>query len=85
MYAYCLCMYVCMYDRFIQTYGTHILVGMGIGGQDIICVKQKSSSTISPTELRGHLEDLGDCLFLDGASPSLPERKTKDGKQKVKF
>ncbi|KAI3738820.1 hypothetical protein L2E82_29001 [Cichorium intybus] len=69
--------------RFIQTYGTHILVGMGIGGQDIICVKQKPSSTISPTELRGHLEDLGDCLFLDGASPSLPERKTKDGKQKV--
>ncbi|CAH1441436.1 unnamed protein product [Lactuca virosa] len=69
--------------RFIQTYGTHILVGMGIGGQDIICVKQKPSSTISPTELRGHLEDLGDCLFLDGASPSLPERKTKDGKQKI--
>ncbi|KAJ0793216.1 putative MACPF domain-containing protein CAD1/NSL1 [Helianthus annuus] len=68
--------------RFIQTYGTHIIVGMGVGGQDVICVKQKPSSTISPTELRGYLEDLGDCLFSDGASPSLPERKTKDGKRK---
>nr|XP_043610295.1 MACPF domain-containing protein At1g14780-like [Erigeron canadensis] len=69
--------------RFIQTYGTHIIVGMGVGGQDIICVKQKPSSTISATDLRGYLEDLGDCLFLDGASPNLPERKRKDGKQKV--
>lgn len=69
--------------RFIQTYGTHIIVGMGVGGQDVICVKQKPSSTISPAELRGYLEDLGDCLFSDGASPNLPERKRKDGKQKV--
>ncbi|XP_071720201.1 MACPF domain-containing protein At1g14780-like [Rutidosis leptorrhynchoides] len=69
--------------RFIQTYGTHIIVGMGVGGQDIICVKQKPSSTIQPAELRGYLDDLGDIIFSDGASPSLPERKSKDGKQKV--
>ncbi|GKB06571.1 hypothetical protein Tco_0834804 [Tanacetum coccineum] len=56
---------------FIQTYMTHIIVGMGVGGQDVICVKQKSSSTISTTDLRGYLEDLGDCMFSDGASPSL--------------
>lgn len=72
-----------MYGRFIQTYGTHIIVGMGVGGQDVICVKQKPSSTISPADLRGYLEDLGDCLFSDGASPSLPERKSKDSKKKV--
>lgn len=69
--------------RFIQTYGTHIIVGMGVGGQDVICVKQKPSSTMSPADLRGYLEDLGDCLFSDGASPSLPERKSKDSKKKV--
>lgn len=72
-----------MNGRFIQTYGTHIIVGVSVGGQDVLCVKQKPSSTISPAELRGYLEDLGDCLFSDGASPSLPERKTKDGKRKV--
>ncbi|MFS7916351.1 putative membrane attack complex component/perforin (MACPF) domain-containing protein [Helianthus anomalus] len=69
--------------RFIQTYGTHIIVGMAVGGQDLICVKQKPSSTISSAELRGYLDDLGDNLFSDGNSPSLLDRKTRNGKQKV--
>ena len=68
--------------RFIQTYVTHIVVGMAVGGQDVICVKQKPSSTIPPSELKGCLEDLGDILFSDGMNP-LQERKTKDGKKKV--
>ncbi|XP_027165467.1 MACPF domain-containing protein At1g14780-like [Coffea eugenioides] len=69
-------------SRFIQTYGTHIVVGMAVGGQDVICVKQKPSSTIPPSELKGCLEDLGDILFSDGMNP-LQERKTKDGKKKI--
>ncbi|PSS35911.1 MACPF domain-containing protein [Actinidia chinensis var. chinensis] len=70
-------------SRFIQTYGTHIIVGMAIGGQDLLCVRQKPSSvTIPPAELRGYLEDLGDCLFSDRMSPPLLE-KTRGGKQKV--
>ena len=71
------------YDRFIQTYGTHIIVGMAVGGQDLICVKQKPSSTIPSGELKRYIDDLGDSLFSDGRSPSLMERKTRDGKQKV--
>ncbi|KAL1328611.1 hypothetical protein HN51_038432 [Arachis hypogaea] len=70
-------------SRFIQTYGTHIVVGMAVGGQDVICVKQKHSSKISPGDLRRHLEDLGDFLFSDVRSPSLLQRQTADGKQKV--
>lgn len=58
---------------------------MAVGGQDLICVKQKPSSTISPADLRGYLDDLGDSLFSDGRSPSLIERKTRDGRQKVMF
>ncbi|VFQ64582.1 unnamed protein product [Cuscuta campestris] len=69
-------------SRFIQTYGTHIIVGMGIGGQDLLCVKQKPSSSIPPAELKGYLDDLGDCLFSDGTS-SLPETSRRDGKIKV--
>jgi len=42
--------------RFIATYGTHIIVGMAVGGQDVICVKQKHSSKVSPGYLRRHLE-----------------------------
>lgn len=69
--------------RFIQTYGTHIIVGMAVGGQDLICVRQKPSSAIPPADLRRYLEDLGDYLFSDGKSPSFLERKTRDGKHKV--
>jgi hypothetical protein len=70
-------------SRFIQTYGTHIIVGMGVGGQDFLCIKQKPSSSIPAAELRAYLEDLGDSLFSEGKSPTLFERKTRDGKQKV--
>ncbi|CAI0397734.1 unnamed protein product [Linum tenue] len=73
----------CYPGRFIRTYGTHIIVGMAIGGQDVICVRQKHSSTIPPADLRKHLEDLGDFLFSDRKSPSLMQRNAKDGKQKV--
>ncbi|PIN24327.1 hypothetical protein CDL12_02942 [Handroanthus impetiginosus] len=69
-------------SRFIQTYGTHIVVGMGVGGQDLLCVKQRPSSPIPPAELKGYLEELGDCLFSDTNSPIL-ERKAKDNKTKV--
>lgn len=69
--------------RFIQSYGTHIIVGMAVGGQDLVCVRQKSSSPIPPADLRRHLEDLGDFLFSDSRSPSLMQRKTGDGKHKV--
>ncbi|CAI0453108.1 unnamed protein product [Linum tenue] len=55
-----------MLSRFICTYGTHIIVGMAIGGQDVICVRQKHSSTIAPADIRKHLEDLGDFLFSGG-------------------
>lgn len=76
-------MLIILLGRFIQTYGTHIIVGMAVGGQDLICVRQKPSSVIPPADLRRYLEDLGDYLFSDGKSPSFLERKTRDGKHKV--
>ncbi|KAK7306396.1 hypothetical protein VNO77_44335 [Canavalia gladiata] len=70
-------------SRFIQTYGTHIIIGMAVGGQDVICIKQNHSSKIPPADLRSHLANLGDFLFSDLRSPSELERKTKQSKQKV--
>ncbi|GER32669.1 MAC/Perforin domain-containing protein [Striga asiatica] len=52
---------------------------MAVGGQDLLCVKQKPSSPIPPAELKGYLEELGDCLFSDASSPIL-ERIAKDNK-----
>ncbi|KAG6475304.1 MACPF domain-containing protein At4g24290-like isoform X1 [Zingiber officinale] len=68
---------------FMRTFGTHIIVEVAIGGQDVICVKQSPSSTISSAELKMHLEDLGDFLFSDGSSPSPQHRKIREGKNKV--
>nr|GEX92112.1 putative reverse transcriptase domain-containing protein [Tanacetum cinerariifolium] len=63
-------------SKFIHTYGTQTIVGMGVGSQDIIWDKQ--ASTVSPADLSGYLEDLIDCLFFDGASLSTPKMKSKD-------
>uniref|UniRef100_A0A1D1ZBC6 MACPF domain-containing protein At1g14780 n=1 Tax=Anthurium amnicola TaxID=1678845 RepID=A0A1D1ZBC6_9ARAE len=70
-------------SRFIKTYGTHIIVGMEVGGQDVICIRQKHSSTIPGADLKLHLEDLGDYLFSDRRCLSPINRKTREGKQKV--
>ncbi|KAI3968307.1 hypothetical protein MKW92_019102 [Papaver armeniacum] len=69
-------------SRFIRTFGTHIIVGLAIGGQDVVCVRQKHSSSIPPADLKQYLEDLGDSWFSDGGSTS-PFRRTGDAKRKV--
>lgn len=69
--------------RFIRSYGTHIIIGMAVGGQDLVCVKQKYSSPVPTADVRRRLEDLGDFLF-SGGSPSLLRGKTRDGRHKVK-
>uniref|UniRef100_A0A0E0K511 MACPF domain-containing protein n=1 Tax=Oryza punctata TaxID=4537 RepID=A0A0E0K511_ORYPU len=49
--------------RFIEQYGTHVIVGLSIGGQDVVYVKQDRSSSLSPSEIKEHLDRLGDQLF----------------------
>ncbi|KAK1270715.1 MACPF domain-containing protein [Acorus gramineus] len=66
-------------SRFIQTYGTHIIVGMAIGGQDVVCVRQKPSSSIPSSELKDHLENLGPYYRL------LEKRKKKEISSDKKF
>ncbi|XP_061355234.1 MACPF domain-containing protein At1g14780 isoform X2 [Gastrolobium bilobum] len=66
--------------RFIEKFGTHILVGLSIGGKDLVLVKQDESSNLGPSELKKHLDELGDQLFT-GTCNFLP--KTKEQKNKV--
>lgn len=66
--------------RFIENFGTHILVGLSVGGKDLLLVKQDVSSTLGPSELKNHLDDLGEQLF-SGTCNFLP--KNKDQKHKV--
>ncbi|GFZ21297.1 MAC/Perforin domain-containing protein [Actinidia rufa] len=51
--------------RFIETYGTHIIVGLSMGGHDVVLVRQDSSSKFNyeASHLKNHLDVLGDQLF----------------------
>ncbi|KAI4342117.1 hypothetical protein MLD38_026774 [Melastoma candidum] len=69
--------------RFIHSYGTHVIIGMAVGGQDIVCVRQRPSSPISTADLRKNLQDLGDVLFLDGKSPPLLQNSHRDANHKM--
>ncbi|CAN6727903.1 unnamed protein product [Malus baccata var. baccata] len=57
--------------RFIEKYGTHIVVGLSVGGEDVVLVKQDKSSNMQPSDLKNHLNDF---------SPS--HSKSKDQKHK---
>ncbi|MBA0648616.1 hypothetical protein Goklo_016311, partial [Gossypium klotzschianum] len=49
-------------------YGTHVIVGLSIGGQDVVLVRQDKSSNLQPSQLKKHLDDLGDQLFTGTCS-----------------
>ncbi|EOY01376.1 hypothetical protein QUC31_013826 [Theobroma cacao] len=70
----------CALARFIEKYGTHVIVGLSIGGRDVVLVRQDKSSNLEPSQLKKHLDDLGDQLFT-GTCSFTP--KTKEQKQKV--
>lgn len=69
--------------RFIEKYGTHIIVGLSIGGQDVVLVKQEKSSNLEPSHLKNHLDNLGDQLFTGACTFSPHQCKTKEQKNKV--
>jgi hypothetical protein len=53
-------------SRFVEKYGTHIIVGVKIGGKDLIYAKQQHSSSLQPADVQKKLKDIADKLFVDG-------------------
>ncbi|KAF5764952.1 putative membrane attack complex component/perforin (MACPF) domain-containing protein [Helianthus annuus] len=49
--------------EFIDKYGTHIVVGVKMGGKDVIYLKQLQSSNLEPTEVQNLLKQLADDEF----------------------
>ncbi|OEL28587.1 MACPF domain-containing protein [Dichanthelium oligosanthes] len=68
---------------FIKKYGTHIVVGLSLGGQDVVYVKQDNPSPLSPSEIKEHLDRLGDQLFTGTCTLPPSNRKSRDHKFKV--
>lgn len=53
--------------RFIQKYGTHVIVGVKMGGKDVIYAKQQHASPLQPADVQKKLKEMADKLFIDGA------------------
>ncbi|KAK9064258.1 hypothetical protein SSX86_015638 [Deinandra increscens subsp. villosa] len=49
--------------EFIDKFGTHIVVGVKMGGKDVIYLKQLQSSNLEPTEVQNFLKELADDEF----------------------
>ncbi|XP_077234515.1 MAC/Perforin domain-containing protein [Tasmannia lanceolata] len=69
--------------RFIENYGTHIIVGVNVGGQDVVFVRQNQSSKLHPSQLKKHLEKLGDQIFTGTCTLPPFHLKNKENKNKI--
>ncbi|KAK6159658.1 hypothetical protein DH2020_003039 [Rehmannia glutinosa] len=51
--------------RFISKFGTHVIVGVKMGGKDVIYLKQQHSSSLQPADVQKRLKVMADQRFLD--------------------
>lgn len=49
--------------RFIEKYGTHVIVGIKMGGKDVIYMKQQHSSSLLPADVQKRLKTMADKRF----------------------
>ncbi|XP_024531977.1 MACPF domain-containing protein CAD1 [Selaginella moellendorffii] len=67
--------------KFIDTYGTHIIVSIKVGGKDVVYVRQHQSSPLSPTELQKFIKRIADQKFAETNGPVSDSRNIKDKMQ----
>jgi len=70
-------------SRFIDKFGTHIVVGVKMGGKDVIYLKQQHSSSLQPAAVQKRLKDMSDRRFLDANGQYDMNNKDVYGKDKV--
>ncbi|KAL4580758.1 hypothetical protein LXL04_016960 [Taraxacum kok-saghyz] len=51
--------------RFIKKFGTHIIVGVKMGGKDVIYMKQHHESFLEPADVQKKLKSMADKRFLE--------------------
>ncbi|KAL6574020.1 kinetochore-associated protein nsl1 [Orobanche hederae] len=57
--------------EFIDKYGTHVIVGVKMGGKDVIHIKQLRNSNLQPTEVQKLLKQLADERFCEDENRNL--------------
>ncbi|KAJ1405007.1 Membrane attack complex component/perforin [Sesbania bispinosa] len=53
--------------RFIERFGTHIIVGVSMGGKDVLYIRQEDTSYLHPTSIQKLLKDTASMKFMDSA------------------
>ncbi|XP_074308073.1 MACPF domain-containing protein NSL1 [Silene latifolia] len=66
---------------FIEKYGTHIVVGVKMGGKDVIHIKQLHSSNAESSEVQSSLKKLADDRFSEDLPNSAAQRVTQKDKR----
>ncbi|KAL5772361.1 hypothetical protein ACOSP7_011962 [Xanthoceras sorbifolium] len=64
--------------EFIEKYGTHVVVGVKMGGKDVIHVKQSRNSNLESPAVLKSLKEVADERFSEDSSPSEFSGKLKD-------
>uniref|UniRef100_A0A7N0T3X3 MACPF domain-containing protein n=1 Tax=Kalanchoe fedtschenkoi TaxID=63787 RepID=A0A7N0T3X3_KALFE len=55
---------------FIETFGTHIVTSVTIGGRDMVYIRQLQSSALTPMDIENYIEDIVCERFESSRSPS---------------
>ncbi|CAN0846866.1 MACPF domain-containing protein CAD1 [Linum grandiflorum] len=63
---------------FIETFGTHVITSVTVGGKDVVFVKQHQSSALTKMEMKNYVQDIGNQRFSD------TEGHTSSGPLKIK-
>ncbi|KAI4365137.1 hypothetical protein MLD38_021152 [Melastoma candidum] len=64
--------------EFIEKYGTHVIVGVKMGGKDVVHLKQLQSSSLHPAEVQQYLKQLADDRFSEEANQNPSAVNSKD-------
>ncbi|CAN6354412.1 unnamed protein product [Urochloa humidicola] len=56
--------------EFIDKYGTHVIVGVKMGGKDVVCVKQLKGSSLTQSDVQARLKKLADDKFSSQDGPA---------------
>ncbi|XP_074579735.1 MACPF domain-containing protein At4g24290-like [Curcuma longa] len=71
--------------RFIERFGTHIIIGVKMGGKDVIYIRQQHSSNLQHFEVQKRLKDLADMRFQETSREYDMASKETYGKDKFEM
>ncbi|XP_065874562.1 MACPF domain-containing protein At4g24290-like isoform X2 [Euphorbia lathyris] len=72
--------------RFIEKYGTHVIVGVKMGGKDVVYLKQQHSSPLEPVDVQTKLKDMADKMLIEGTGQNIvTSDKFNETEKEIKF